>query len=121
MNRFRPMSSPLSPILADIVMDDLETHCLSLLDFNVPIYYRYVDDIFTIVPCSKVEVIKSTFNNYHQRLAFTHEAESDSRISFLDTIVIRSERRLLTDWYRKPTLVPIDILIFILRIRLNVK
>ncbi|EFN65653.1 hypothetical protein EAG_10910, partial [Camponotus floridanus] len=47
--------------------------------------------------------IKSTFNNYHQRLAFTHETESDSCISFLDTIVIRSDGHLLTDWYRKPT------------------
>lgn len=98
-----PMGSPLSPILANIVMDDLETHCLSLLGFNVPIYYRYVDDIFTIVPRSKIEEIKSIFNNYHQRLAFTHETESDSCIRFLDTIVIRSESRLLTDWYRKPT------------------
>ncbi|XP_025266911.1 uncharacterized protein LOC112638816 [Camponotus floridanus] len=76
-----PMGSPLSPILADIMMDDLETHCLSLLDFNVPVYYRYVDDIFTIVPRSKVEMIKSTFNNYHQRLAFTHEIECDSQLS----------------------------------------
>ncbi|XP_019882893.2 uncharacterized protein LOC109609951 [Camponotus floridanus] len=98
-----PMGSPLSPILADIVTDDLETHCLSLLNFNVPVYYRYVDDIFTIVPRSKVEMIKSTFNNYHQRLAFTHEIECDSRISFLDTVVIRSDGCLLTDWFRKPT------------------
>jgi len=41
-----PMGSPLSPILADIVMDDLETHCLSNLDFVVNTFYRYVDDIF---------------------------------------------------------------------------
>jgi len=27
-----PMGFPLSPILADIVMEDLETHCLQKLD-----------------------------------------------------------------------------------------
>jgi len=98
-----PMGSPLSPILSDIVMDDLETHCLSLLSFNVLMYYKYVDDIFTIVPRTKIDEIKLTFNNYHQRLTFTHEMESDSCISLLGTTVIRSDGRLLTDWYRKPT------------------
>lgn len=43
------MGSPLSPILADIVMDDLETQCLSSLSFKVLTYYRYVD-VFAIVP-----------------------------------------------------------------------
>src|SRR5580765_437176 len=98
-----PMGSPLSLILSDIVMDDLETHCLSLLSFNVPTYYRYVDDIFTIVPRTKVDEMKLTFSNYHQRLTFTYEIESDSCISFLDTTVIRSDGRLVTNWYRKPT------------------
>ncbi|XP_070170860.1 uncharacterized protein [Polyergus mexicanus] len=85
------MGSPLSPILADIVMDDLETHCLSLLNFIVPVYYRYVDDIFAIVPRAKVDEIKLVFNSYHQRLKFTHETESDSCINFLDTTVIRCD------------------------------
>jgi len=62
-----------------------------------------VDDIFTIVPRTKVDEIKSIFNDYHQRLTFTHEMESDSCISFLDMTVIRSDGRLLINWYRKPT------------------
>jgi len=47
------MGSPLSPILADIVMDDLEMNCLKRLDFAVHTYYRYVDDIFIIIPDTK--------------------------------------------------------------------
>ncbi|KAL6420081.1 hypothetical protein ACFW04_014146 [Cataglyphis niger] len=95
------MGSRLSPILADIVMDDLETHCLSLLSFAVPVYYRYVDDIFTIVPCAKVDEINVIFNSYHQRLKFTHELESDSCIIFLNTSVIRFNEKIVTN-YRKP-------------------
>jgi len=44
-----PMGSPLSPILADIVMEDLEIQCLQKIDFTVHTYYRYVDDIFMII------------------------------------------------------------------------
>ncbi|KAL6424940.1 hypothetical protein ACFW04_009349 [Cataglyphis niger] len=97
------MGSPLSPILADIVMDDLETHCLGLLSFAVPVYYRYVDDIFAIVPRAKVDEINVIFNSYHQRLKFTREIELDSCINFLNTSVIRSNGKIVTNWYRKPT------------------
>ncbi|KMQ82308.1 hypothetical protein RF55_23426 [Lasius niger] len=60
-----PMGSPLSPVLADMVMDDLETQRLSSLNFTVPIYYRFVDDVFAIVPRTKIDEIVTTFNNYH--------------------------------------------------------
>ncbi|XP_050458275.1 uncharacterized protein LOC126855029 [Cataglyphis hispanica] len=84
-------------------MDDLETQCMSLLSFAVPVYYRYVDDIFAIVPRAKVDEINLIFNSYHQRLKFTHEIESDSYINFLNTSVIRSNGKILTNWYRKAT------------------
>lgn len=40
-----PMGSPLSPILADIVLQNIEENALKYLDFHIPLYYRYVDDI----------------------------------------------------------------------------
>lgn len=98
-----PMGSPLSPILADIVIDDLETQCLAILDFNVPTYYRYVDDVFAIVPKDKINDILDAFNNYHPRLKFTYETEIDNSINFLDVSIIKNNGRLITNWYRKPT------------------
>ncbi|KAL6419712.1 hypothetical protein ACFW04_013676 [Cataglyphis niger] len=98
-----PMGSPLLPILAHIVMDDLKTHCLGLLSFAVSMYCRYVDDIFAIVPRAKIDMINVIFNSYHQRLKFTHEIESDSCINFSNTSVIRSNGKIVTNWYRKPT------------------
>ena len=50
-----PMGSPISPILADIVMEDLEKTVLDSFDFIVPTYYRYVDDSFLIIPHGKVQ------------------------------------------------------------------
>ncbi|XP_077276910.1 uncharacterized protein LOC143905375 [Temnothorax americanus] len=98
-----PMGSPLSPILADLVMDDLETHCLQSLSFVISFYCRYVDDIFAVVPKSKIDELLTTFNNYHTRLKFTYEMETDSALNFFDTTVIREKNALITNWYRKPT------------------
>lgn len=91
------MDSPLSPLLADIVMDDLETHCLNTLNFVVSTYYRYVDDIFAIIPQTKLDLILNVFNNYHQRLKFTCEVEYNSSISFLNTTVIRTNNTIRTN------------------------
>ncbi|XP_077277703.1 uncharacterized protein LOC143905912 [Temnothorax americanus] len=98
-----PMGSPLSPILADIVMEDLETYCISHLNFEIPVFLRYVDDIFAIVPRNAVETLLEVFNNYHPRLQFTYETKVGGSILFLDTLVIRDGDRLITNWHRKPT------------------
>jgi len=40
-----PMGSPLSPIIADVVLQDIEKRALGRLGIEVPFYMRYVDDI----------------------------------------------------------------------------
>jgi len=40
-----PMGLPLSPILANIIMDDLEIQSIKKLDFRVRSYYRFMDDL----------------------------------------------------------------------------
>ncbi|RLU19574.1 hypothetical protein DMN91_008131 [Ooceraea biroi] len=98
-----PMGSPLSPILADIVLEDLELQCLSDLDFTIPIYYRYVDDIFMIIAKDKLMTTFDIFNSYHPRLKFTYEVEENGSISFLDTRITNDNGTIITNWYRKPT------------------
>ena len=44
------MGNLISPILADIVMQDLETYALSKLCYDSIFYFRYVDDILLCVP-----------------------------------------------------------------------
>lgn len=99
-----PMGSPVSPPFSEIVLRDLENECLKKLPFKVHKYYRYVDDVFCIVPKDQIDTILDVFNNYHPRLSFTHEIEVDGKISFLDLNIIRSEKnKIFTNWYRKPT------------------
>jgi len=98
-----PMGSPLSPILADIVMQDLELKAIKNLDFEIPVYYRYVDDILLITPANKVDTILNVFNSIHNRLQFTLEYEKKKSISFLDLNLVVINDTLYIDWYKKET------------------
>jgi len=43
-----PMGSPLSPIIANLTLQDLEERALEKIDCNIPYYFRYIDDISII-------------------------------------------------------------------------
>jgi len=45
-----PMGSPLSPIMAEMVLQDLEKKALNLLKIDIPFYHRYVDDVALAIP-----------------------------------------------------------------------
>jgi len=68
-----PMGSPLSPIIADLVLRDLETKAIKKLPFVLPIYFRYVDDILIAAPYNRLYDILNIFNSFHTRLQFTLE------------------------------------------------
>ncbi|XP_018364761.1 PREDICTED: uncharacterized protein LOC108762315 [Trachymyrmex cornetzi] len=97
-----PMGSPLSPIVADIVMQELESISIRKLATTPTFYVRYVDDILLITESSDYSEILDTFNDYHPRLKFTMEEGGDT-INFLDVTLIKEGRHIITDWYRKTT------------------
>jgi len=98
-----PMGSPLSPIVADLVMRDLEEHILNSLDIRPILYYRYVDDIILSVPKDDIQLILNGFNGYHDRLRFTLETEANHCLNFLDITLIRKETKIITNWFHKST------------------
>ena len=49
-----PIGSVISPMLAEIVMEDLERTVFERLEFVMPFYFRYVDDTFLCVPLDKL-------------------------------------------------------------------
>jgi hypothetical protein len=49
-----PMGSPVSPVLANVVMEYIKEKVLQALDFRPVMFKKYVDDIFAIVPSEKV-------------------------------------------------------------------
>ena len=63
-----PMGSPLSPILADIVMQDFEKKVISMLPARLLFYFRYVDDIILAAPSENIHDCLNVFNSLHARL-----------------------------------------------------
>lgn len=97
-----PMGSPLSPPIANLVMESIENKVLKSLDFKPILFKRYVDDILTIIPKNKVEYLLQKFNDFNENIQFTIEVGEVS-INFLDVTIKKEGNLVTTNWYRKPT------------------
>ncbi|CAF0851455.1 unnamed protein product [Didymodactylos carnosus] len=103
-----PMGNALSPLIADIFMDDyLKTH---LKEGNIEKeIYRYVDDILIVTKmdeqCLNDYVEKC--NKIPGRIRFTFEFEQNDQISFHDTTLKRKAEPnkviIKVRWFRKST------------------
>lgn len=99
-----PMGNPLSPTIADIVLDTLLTETINDLkksDVHFKIITKYVDDLFAIIKKNDEETILKIFNSYHTKIKFTIEKEEGNAISYLDMKILRENNILITDWYAK--------------------
>ena len=99
-----PMGNPLSPTIADIVLDDLLNETKTRLQqegIQIKVIYKYVDDMVAIIREKDNPKILKILNEYHTRLNFTFETEVDEKIPFLDVMIHRREERLIFNWYSK--------------------
>ncbi|XP_055527127.1 uncharacterized protein LOC129719752 [Wyeomyia smithii] len=104
------MGNPLSPALADLVMENLLDSVLRILDFKPPFIWKYVDDLLMSIPPDKIQQVMDIFNNHNPHIQFTYELEIDKRIPFLDMLrisefldIIRTDdQQIKTEWYMKP-------------------
>jgi predicted GIY-YIG superfamily endonuclease len=99
------MGSPLSPLVCDIFMEDLEERAIESAAVKPLLYKRYVDDTFVIWPESMqpVEHFLDHLNNQSSSIKFTMEKEQDEKIPFLDVLVYKNNNKLSTAVYRKKT------------------
>ena len=98
-----PMGSPLSPIIADITLQDLEIRAIETLPFELPFYFRYVDDVVLAVPSHSLDTVLNTFNSLHPKIQFTLEEGTDNRLNFLDVTVMIRDNKIEFNWFHKPT------------------
>ena len=98
------MGSPLSPAVANLFMAKLEEKALSTFTNAPKTWFRFVDDVFSIIRKVDVEAFLAHLNQQHPSIRFTIEKEEDGTLPFLDTRVHRCEGgSLRTSIYRKPT------------------
>ena len=99
-----PMGSPVSAILANLVMEHIEEKALSSAPNPPKWWFRYVDDSHVCVEREHVDEFHSDLNSINTHIKFTIEIESEGSIAFLDTKTTRQDDgSIIESVYRKAT------------------
>ena len=60
------------------------------------------DDIICFIKAEPIEYVLSKLNSFHKNIQSTVEVEKESKMTFLDVIMIRSKNNIKTRAQRKP-------------------
>ena len=82
------MGSPLSPVVANIFMEDFEGTALVTCDLPPKLWLRYVDDTFVVWQHGENHLgeFLEHLNGLHTRIDFTMEEEVSGKLPFLDVL-----------------------------------
>ena len=98
------MGSPVSAVMANLAMENLEQRALSTSLVQPRFWKRYVDDVCAAVKSGLVQTLRDHLNNIEPSIQFTVERETNQEIAFLDVSVCRQDNgQLATKVYRKST------------------
>ena len=97
------MGSPVSVVVAEIVMQHVEERALATCRQTIPLWLRYVDDTFTAIHKDEIDAFHDHLNEQNADIQFTKEIEENGKLPFLDCLVSRDNNELQTTVYRKPT------------------
>ena len=99
------MDSPVSVVIADMVMENIEQRALNSFSHPPIFWKRYVDDnCVTLLP-SLVDSFHRHLNTIEPLIQFMVETENNGCLPFLDILITRdSDESLSTAVYRKQTL-----------------
>ena len=88
------MGSPVSVVVAEIIMQKIEEQALVTYTRTVPLWLRYGDDIFTAVHKDEIDDFHEHLNRQNADIHFTKEIEKNGKIPFVDCLVTRDNKRL---------------------------
>ncbi|XP_068723463.1 uncharacterized protein [Montipora capricornis] len=95
------MGSPLGPVLANIFMCDFEQKWLANVDSRPSIWFRYVDDTFSLFDSEATAASFLHFlNTRHPNIKFTMELEENQEIPFLDVRIKRNLNNFTTTGFK---------------------
>ena len=82
------MGSPLEPVLANIFMVELERVAKPTLMDKLKCWTRFVGDTLSYIKTDSIDHVLKMLNGFHRNIQSTYEVETDSKISFLNVLVI---------------------------------
>ena len=99
------MGSPISPVVANLFMEDLEVQAIRTSPTPPSLWKRFVDDAFTIIKKEDRNSFLQHLKSIHQNITFTcEEVRDDGSMPFLDILVTpKEDGSLSTSVFRKPT------------------
>ena len=99
------MDSPISPIVANLYLEDLEIKAIQSAQNPPSFWRRFVDDTLTIIKSSEIDNFPQHLNSIDQNIQFTkEESRPDGSMPFLDILITpKEDGSLKTTVYRKPT------------------
>ena len=98
------MGSPISPLIANIFMEEFEVKTLNSFPHPPYLWLRFVDDTFVINRAEHIQDLLQHINNQDPHIQFTVEPTQQISLPFLDTLVtIEPDNTFSTTVYRKAT------------------
>ena len=86
------MGSPISPIVANLFMEDLEVQAIQISSTPLALWKRFVDDTFTIIKKEDKNSFLEHLNSIHQNIKFTcEEVRDDGSMPFIDILITPKE------------------------------
>ena len=92
------MGSPLGPVLARIFMVHLKRSLVLVLKAQLSFWKQYVDDTVTFIKTGYVLLV---LNSFHPNVEFTYETKVNSKLAFLDVLLLAKGWNIITTVYRK--------------------
>ena len=91
------MWSPISPIVANLYMNDFETKAINTTEHPPRVWMRYVDDTFVVIESSRKDKFLEHINSMDPYIHFpVKESSSDGSIPSLETLVMSQTDNSLT-------------------------
>ena len=100
------MGSPVSVVIAEIVMQHVEERALATCRQTIPLWLRYVDDTFTAIHKDEIDAFHDHLNEQNADIQFTKEIEENGKLPFLDCLeaaTTTNYERQCTENQRIPT------------------